>query len=964
MRLFIISTFIFLFHNGYTQYVSWGNDKGTTKWEQIKTENFQVIYPQGYDSVAQLFCKKLNYIYSSTCKSLGHQPKKISVLLHNQSTISNAFVAWAPSRMEVFGTPDQSDPALEWFELLAIHEYRHVVQTDMINTGLTRIFYYLMGEQAVGAVLGLYVPTWFLEGDAVCMETALTESGRGRTASFSMGLRAQIYDKGIYSYDKAYFGSYKDFVPNHYKMGYYMVANVRQKYGAKTWMTTLQRVGEKPLSITPFNKGLKLATGKGKLELYTDVFEKQQEIWGQKYNAEGHSPFDTLTNTKYKEYTNFTYAQKVSNNLLLVEKSGQSNIPYIVSVDKNGFSKNIIHVGFKNQNEPFSANDMCMVWTEENSNIRWELSSTQDIYTYTFSTEKTTVIKTGKRIFSPTITHLGDKIAAVRIDEENNYSIVIYNTGTKEIVKEIPIPNNEFPQTPKWNSNGKDLVLVTLSTKGKRIIEINTESNLVTEIHPYTRDDIANPCYWKDFVFYSSSYSGVDNIYAIHKKTKEIARLTSSAFGAKYPSVHNDTLLFSDYTSNGFVIGQKEIFPRSWYSIDVIKKEKYDLASSLASQEGKTIDFSQIPDTLYASKPYSKLLHLFNIHSWMPFYYDTESLEFSTINNGVQFVSQNKLSTMVSSFGYREKENRSMKEVFANFTYTGFYPIIITDVSKGTYVTSNSINTDKIEVNFDTKNILVGTEIPFDFSSRSYYRTMRLASYLQIVNYEKTSEINVTQKIINNSYPSSINNGALSHSFSITNQRKSVAKDLGPKYAQQLIVGYLQNSPFATTSDFSNQYYAASNFYFPGLTTHHSLQLYTGYQYNKDINKNTFRNSINLPYSQFANYSETKQLYSTELAYSFPIAYPDISLGPITYIKRIRAKVFVQYAALLYSNNFVLPGDSSFSLTNTESKTYGIDLNIDLHLFRLLPELNLGCRYVKDVSFNSNYYEFLFNYGF
>ena len=53
-----------------------------------------------------------------------------------------------------------------------------------MNKGFTKVLSYILGEQAPGGVLGLYIPSWFLEGDAVSTETALSNSGRGRTCAF------------------------------------------------------------------------------------------------------------------------------------------------------------------------------------------------------------------------------------------------------------------------------------------------------------------------------------------------------------------------------------------------------------------------------------------------------------------------------------------------------------------------------------------------------------------------------------------------------------------------------------------------------------------------------------------------------------------------------------------------------------------------------------------------------------
>ena len=80
-----------------------------------------------------------------------------------------------------------------------------------------------MGNSSTGVVASL-VPLWFLEGDAVFAESALTESGRGRSPSFQKELKAISVEKDkIYKYDKIVNGSFRDYIPDHYQSGYQMV---------------------------------------------------------------------------------------------------------------------------------------------------------------------------------------------------------------------------------------------------------------------------------------------------------------------------------------------------------------------------------------------------------------------------------------------------------------------------------------------------------------------------------------------------------------------------------------------------------------------------------------------------------------------------------------------------------------------------------------------------------------------
>lgn len=167
-------------------------------------------------------------------------------------------VAWAPKRMELYATPPQDDDTQAWLDHLATHEYRHILQMDKLERGFTRVLNAFLGQQATALVVGLYLPPWFMEGDAVCTETAMGESGRGRSAEFEQELKAQLLEKGAYSYDKAVFGSYKDYVPNRYTLGYYLVGKSRINYGDELWDKTLNKIGEAPMKVNCLSSSLKL----------------------------------------------------------------------------------------------------------------------------------------------------------------------------------------------------------------------------------------------------------------------------------------------------------------------------------------------------------------------------------------------------------------------------------------------------------------------------------------------------------------------------------------------------------------------------------------------------------------------------------------------------------------------------------------------------------------------------------
>ena len=312
------------------QFVNFGQDRPSLRWKQIKTDDFQIIYPDFFEENAQKAASIFSLLYHHA-NTLQLHPKKISIIMHADGGVSNGNVALAPRKSELYTMPSQ-DPTDDWLEHLCVHEFRHVVQLDKVNQGLTKDLYYLFGEIFPIAVVGVYVPMWFMEGDAVCFETAVGHLGRGRSPEFLNEMKAQILEKGIYNYSKAVLGSNKDFVPNRYTMGYFMTANSRVNYGSDIWAKALERTGRRPYGITPFATSLKLSMqGKrdslwrdstfrslfidpdsvrqantyrdAKRTLYRDNFSELQQRWMREASLVS-SPFDTLpTHNKY--YTNY-----------------------------------------------------------------------------------------------------------------------------------------------------------------------------------------------------------------------------------------------------------------------------------------------------------------------------------------------------------------------------------------------------------------------------------------------------------------------------------------------------------------------------------------------------------------------------------------------------------------------------------------------------------------------------------
>jgi len=249
---FIIIFLALLPESANSQYFDLGTDPASVKWKKIRTENFTVIFPESFSQHAQYISNGFEHIYLPECNSLKAYPKRFPVIIHNQAVHSNAFTPYAPRRIEFLTVGPQDNYAQDWIDQLIVHEFRHAVQYASVNTGFTRAMFYLFGQQAVPAVIGLIVPLWFIEGDATVIETTASGSGRGRLPSFEMKLKAQFIEKGIYNYEKAVHGSFKDYIPNRYELGYQLVGRARVEFGEYLWADVMNTVGRYPFMVVPF----------------------------------------------------------------------------------------------------------------------------------------------------------------------------------------------------------------------------------------------------------------------------------------------------------------------------------------------------------------------------------------------------------------------------------------------------------------------------------------------------------------------------------------------------------------------------------------------------------------------------------------------------------------------------------------------------------------------------------------
>ena len=262
-----------------------GLNPPSIQWKFIENDVVKIIYPEGIYSQAARIANVIQKLSDSSYFSLGMKKEQINIILQNQSITPNAFVGVGPFRSEFYTNPPQNNfgGAIDWNDLLAIHEYRHVQQLQNARIGVIKTAYKVFGDYFWSSLAHLILPPWFFEGDAVFAETVLSNGGRGRMPNFEGQYRALLLTGTSLNYEKNSAGSYKKLIPNIYNMGYHLTASLNLDYGDKIMGNLLQEtVKSSFLNFYPFSKSLKKHTGMRTPQYYEATFSKLKREWEQK----------------------------------------------------------------------------------------------------------------------------------------------------------------------------------------------------------------------------------------------------------------------------------------------------------------------------------------------------------------------------------------------------------------------------------------------------------------------------------------------------------------------------------------------------------------------------------------------------------------------------------------------------------------------------------------------------------
>jgi hypothetical protein len=912
----IISIILFSISiNINAQYYDTGQDPASIKWKQIKTSRFRVIYPASYGLEGVRFARSLDDSYTKLTSLYSANKFRIPVIIHNYTTFSNGYVAWAPKRIEIYPTPEQDGIPLDPVEQLATHELTHVLQMVSLNKGFTRAMSVLSGEQFTGATAVL-LPLWFMEGDAVFAESLLSPSGRGRTPAFQKELKAiALENPKMYSYDKMISKSFKNFIPDHYHFGYQMIAWSYARYGPQLWNKAIDYTAKNPYTINPINLSLRKNAGLTKSMLYSETFDSLKSIWKREELKTNPVNYEALNPLKKRNYIDYHSPVLIGKDSVIAIKTSLTRSPEFVLINLSDRSEKRFFTPGYIYTYNLSGSAGKIAWVENRPDPRWENRTYNVIKIMDIPQKTIRQLSVKSRYMAVSISPDGIFVAAVENTISNVNRLVIINAMSGDVVNKIPVPENAYPQRPNWSADGDNISIVFLSVQGEGVMSYSLKHKEWKVLLNAGRDDLQSAFLRNDSLFFVSSCCGNDNIYVL-APDQSISKLTNSRFGAYDPSPAEGSLLFTDYTVSGYNLCRVSLRNAQQYSGRIAKDPSF-LINRFDTIKITTADLSL---TDYKPVPYRKWSHPFRFHSWMPFYADLEKIQAdpASVRPGVTIMSQNLLSTVISSFGY-EYTSEKTHMFHSGITLKGWYPVIESRLDYGgtAVVLKPDVvkNPGTIQPDLNFRNTI---SLPLNFS------TGRFSQYLQpSLTAEYRNKYIHLRDTATFHYGQTLITGRLF----FYNYHRSVSRDIYPKWAQLVDFSY-------TFAPFDRKIYGSLStlktaFYFPGVIRNHGIRV----RFEKDIQKPEkyiFYNMASFPRSYKNIISEELKFYSVE--YVMPLLYPDLNIPGIVFVPRIRSTFFYDYA--IGSKNKYLD-TKQFNNKSEIFKSFGAELWADFYLFRI-----------------------------
>lgn len=950
----VLMSALFPCRQASAQYYTLGSDPASVRWSRMKSNNFSIVYPDYMDSLARVYLYHFEKNRRLSDEGMGVSMVNIPLVLHPYTSLSNATVVWAPKRVDILSTPQFSGGyAQNWESQLSLHEARHIDQMTHYTKNFFKFLSYLLGEQSSGLGVGMYPSGWFLEGDAVHNETNFSDAGRGRSPDFLMDIKASIMEGENRSYDNWRYGSYRNYAPNKYTLGYLMHTTAMYYSGnyyypgqiLNAWTKEVYNLGIYNVAFMRYTGNTARKHFRAGIKLFREYFRQDLEQRG----APSYAEWLSLNPNNY--YTTYHSPVPMADGLIYTVKAGYEDFSQLISIDSSGEEKYI---------RPFAASgrvsqlrkssDTTLVWSEIIPDRRWELADHSIIREYDITTKKLRNITNGTRYYNPTVSPDGSFMAVTEYPLQGCSNLVLLEKASGRATASIRAAGDGQIKQSVWVGDRLYVGIVTNNGWGlysvavQDILDGRGNDAWRCEIPDQTRtvENLNN--FGEDIVF-QTDLDGVTNLYSYSPATGDVTKLTNVPYGAFSPTFDDaeQMLYYTYYDNKGYhpvrtpvdsLVGRKADMDSAYryYFADYFAEMAHSHVQPMSEEAG-----AALMDSISAIRPrhFSKTADIFHIHSWAPLYFSVNRIMklsyeqyYQLAAPGATVLMQNLLGTAETQIGY--SYHKGFHAGHLHFVYNGFYPAF-------------ELSADFNDRNKYVIRVMDGGGAKYAVVDTTAKPALEISSkmYLPInlsrsgVNSGLIPEIafNYTNDVIEAQGQKSHYNMDLQYGvrwYMMLPQTKTALMPrlgLGLEFRGAYAKGNLNNSGLLG--------YLHAYGYLPGITKQQGIKLDVQYQYQTgDGNNGSITNLAKMPrgYQPYI----LRDYAKLSVDYALPIYIGDLQPTTLFYFMRVNLIPFVDCAI-----------DNLRGPNKVHLWSYGTSATLQGHFFRIGAELQLGVRWSR-----------------
>ena len=918
LHILLFAVAVLLGGSASAQYYSWGAD-APQRWSELRAPGIRIVAPDTAQGPARRLLRYLEAVRPTIGAGYRYGPMPVPFVLHPENFQSNGLVMWLPRRVEILSTPSVESYSMPWLKQLAAHEYRHAVQYNNLDRGWFRVASRILGQQ--GSVLSLlFMPVWALEGDAVMSETAMSSFGRALQPRFTLEYRA-LGDRLLEgrNVDKWFCGSYREMVPDHYRLGYQICSYAYDLYGENIWDKVTRYAVRNPYVIFTTTVGLRKYYGTSEQRLFRESFASLVRYWRRL--PPQHDSAAPLTPLEEGNPTTYRWPLPLADTAVLALRSDYERPSRFVLLDRRtGRERRVAYTGSLSSRP--DAGGGSVWWTEYRRSLLFDERVGSQLCRMDLAEGRPRRVRGRRRALYPTVA--GDTLAAwVEYRPDGLYEVVRPD-GTGGERRTAAPPGTELHGLA-WDDATR--ALYVLATDDSGMWPGRVEEGGIRPLRAGAYVTLSDLRAAHGSLYFGSIASGRDEVHRLDLATGLEYRLTTSAYGSFEPAPDSrGDVLVTTYGRRGYAVALQEggdadtvafaSLPRNvvnpprrrWEAVnlDTVRFTAADSAESAARRPARR---------------YRRGLHLLHVHSWMPAAFDPIGLieeQNIWLNLGATLVAQNLLSSADGylACGWNPREGSLVRgrlrytglgvQLDAGGSYGGdrtVYALQQTDPATGTAerqpepsrarywsVNANAVLPLCLQRGYHTRRLTL---------SAGWSYSNGLVTRLRDLSFDPA-----TGRIANLGTVG-YDRGVHKLLFGIgwSDAVRTAHRDLAPRWSYTLQADYLLNPTNRSFSDLAALYGQLRT---PGLFAHHTFAVAAAWQTSlggyrlpgSGLRPLGYRAARLVPRGLDAGELAGDRYAALSADYQLPLCYPEGGISGIVYFKRIRLNVGGDYALL------------------------------------------------------------------